>query len=546
MLVDIGDDISGVKPSLLKVLLRKEKFTTPDAMKIFNIPEPLASRTLAHLAENGWISFEGTKDFVDQWRRSNSSLRFIATKLIKRTPRQQGWRIVDQIIEAVRRINADHNYSQRVKTLILFGSLLSDTGPDVGDVDLVVTLAERPLPPDELKNLTKAELQHAPNSVRISFFQSLTWPSHRLLREIRKVSRILSLHPESDLKATGAAHKVIYRFDVSADRELPVEGTIVAASPPEMTNSQDPVRLPTSLATVQPVPWPAIPNERTEFRIDEANTRLAQHMWVNGAPLSVIAERCRDDLTAEPDTAKFRAILAHQAAGPLTYTPVFDASLRVMIRDALVSEPHHNPLTVITEVRLTRRSWNASTWIHDAATDDWARAWEASPGWVVRGADEGLRRAARAVHAATVAWVKRARPKLSELNAFIKVFILNSDHDLVQRGATMPDLGTLAPTMCRALASDRHVDWRRQRYDVRLVCHLRRGGGDVRLEANEGDPGSARRLRSSAATRQMVQQTQQKLLGSDDSWLAGFDEFVVWVDPCYWDEEPREGDDQTT
>ncbi|WP_172428451.1 hypothetical protein [Azospirillum brasilense] len=114
--------------------------------------------------------------------------------------------------------------------------------------------------------------------------------------------------------------------------------------------------------------------------------------------------------------------------------------------------------------------------------------------------------------------MKRARPKLSDLNAFIKVFILNSDHEAVQRGATMPDLGTLAPTKCHALASDRHVDWRRQRYGVRLVCHLRGGRGDVRLEANEGEPGYASRLRSSAATRQMVRQTQQKLLGSDDSW----------------------------
>lgn len=380
MHVDIGATISGVKPSLLKLLLRKENFTTPEAMKILSIPEPLASRTLARLAEDGWISFEGTKNFVDHWRRSDSSLRFIATKLIKRTPREQAWRILDRVIAAIRRLNADPTYSQRVTTLTLFGSLLSDTGPDVGDVDLIVTFAERPLPREDLKNLTKAELQHAPHFVRSSFFQSLTWPSHRLHREIRKVSRILSLHPESDLKATGAAHKVIYRFDVSADREVPVEGTIVAASPPEMTNSQAPVRLPTSLATVQPVPWPAIPNERIEFRIDEANARLAQHMWINGAPLSAIAERCRDDLTAEPDTAKFRAILAHQAAGPLTYTPVFDANLRVMIRDALVSEPHYNPLTVITEVRLTRRIWDARTWVHDAATGDWARAWEASPG----------------------------------------------------------------------------------------------------------------------------------------------------------------------
>lgn len=145
-----------------------------------------------------------------------------------------------------------------------------------------------------------------------------------------------------------------------------------------------------------------------------------------------------------------------------------------------------------------------------------------------------------------MAWVKCARPKLADLNAFIKVFILNSDHEGVQRVATMPDLVTLAPTMCRALASDRHVDWRRQRYDVRLVCNLRRGRGDVRLEANEGEPGYARRLRSSAATRQMVQQTQQRLLGSDESWLAGFDEFVVWVDPCYWDEEPREGENKNT
>jgi len=67
MKVDRREPICGVRPAVLKSLLRKgyERFDTPTAMEHLELDEPAITTTLCALQQSGWVKFLGTRDGVD-------------------------------------------------------------------------------------------------------------------------------------------------------------------------------------------------------------------------------------------------------------------------------------------------------------------------------------------------------------------------------------------------------------------------------------------------------------------------------------------------
>jgi hypothetical protein len=78
--------ICGLRPAVLKALLRRDSFDTPTAMKHLSLNEPDATSTMMTLAADGWIAFRETNDFVDWWRTDDRGMRLVATRLLKRIP----------------------------------------------------------------------------------------------------------------------------------------------------------------------------------------------------------------------------------------------------------------------------------------------------------------------------------------------------------------------------------------------------------------------------------------------------------------------------
>lgn len=295
MKLDPNEPIVGLRPAMLKALLRRDVFDTPTAMKMLSLDEPRATSTLVTLQNEGWIEFKSTRDFVDWWCTGSRGRRLVATRLLKRIPAAEAYRIVDALIAEARAVNADPAKSRRVTSIRIFGSVLTAReSEDVGDVDVVVDVRRRNLAKPDLEGLEREEKRDMPQS--LSFIAELYWPERRIKRHLARVSRWLSFHEASDIDDLGAPYRVAYAFDLDAEREVEQDLVIRRSIPVEGADRDDEAGQGNATHGASkvwqgPQPWPVAPNRKVSVRLEEEHGRLAQHMWQNGANLSSIAKK---------------------------------------------------------------------------------------------------------------------------------------------------------------------------------------------------------------------------------------------------------------
>jgi hypothetical protein len=207
--IDPKTPICGVRPAVLKQLLRRPEVTLSAAMAALGQSRPDAQATLAALQSDGWLEASGAS-----WTASEKGQRLTAARLLPRIPVEAGKEIVRRLLIEVEAINADATHLYSVETLILFGSILTaGPGDTLGDVDLGVRLRVRP----EAEEMWSAELATAPSSFRGIMVH--TWPSERVMRRLRKISRSLSLHSADD--ALRFPHAVIYKRQPQGSGDQP-------------------------------------------------------------------------------------------------------------------------------------------------------------------------------------------------------------------------------------------------------------------------------------------------------------------------------------
>jgi len=267
------------------------------AMKMLSLDEPGATSTLMTLQNEGWIKFKRTTDFVDWWCAGNRGRRLVATRLLKRVPVAEAYRIVDALIRETRSVNADPTRSRRVASIRIFGSVLTASeGEDVGDVDVVVDVQRRKLDKSDLERLEKEERRDMPPS--LGFIAELYWPEQRIKRRLARVSRWLSFHGASDIEELGVPYRVAYAFDLDTEQEVEQDFAIRRSIPVEGAGRDDEAGQDNATGGASkiwqgPQPWPVAPNRKVSVRLEEEHGRLAQHMWQNRANLSSIANVVR-------------------------------------------------------------------------------------------------------------------------------------------------------------------------------------------------------------------------------------------------------------
>jgi hypothetical protein len=332
MKVDRSEPICGIRPAVLKSLLRKgyERFDTPTAMEHLELDEPAVTTTLAALQQGGWIQYLGSREGVDGWRPGNNGQRLLATALLKRIPRTQAQGLLGQLIAEARAINADAAISSRVKQIVLFGSLLTGAPEDtVGDIDVVVTLQRRLLPRIQLEALEENEQADAPDSVHYRESALHWWPQTRLRRRLARLSPYLSFHPDSDL--LGSVHQEVYAYDLEHEREVPPNGDLRTRTAPPVPGSESVDNTPYMRASRD---WPTAPKRAMVIELDGDKARLAQHLWMNGADIKAIAARIR----SRPGSVQ--AYLACRAPNERRRGPIH-ASLKGTVLEALPCERNH-------------------------------------------------------------------------------------------------------------------------------------------------------------------------------------------------------------
>lgn len=294
MWIDRNEPICGVRPALLKKLFRRDVFDTVTAMTELGLVEPDASRMLVALERDEWVTYDGCIDYVDRWRTHEKAHRLCATPLIKRFPISEGRRIAAQVVEEARRINRDPACSRRVTAITLFGSVLTGREEDdAGDIDLVVDIRQRNLAEEESQIIKLAEAAAMPAS--LDFTQRLYRVENQIRRRLKKVSSKISLHERHDLDVTGAPHCLLYSYDIEREREIPV---VTKFNQPAKAAEQAESRREIVAAACQISPlrteWPIAPNPKVRVEcLALAQLLKTQHMWVNNAPLSVIARSTR-------------------------------------------------------------------------------------------------------------------------------------------------------------------------------------------------------------------------------------------------------------
>ncbi len=157
MKIETDELICGIRPAVLKKVLKHDRFDTLRLMQVVGLGEPDASTALRCLAEQGWISFSENVEGVDWWETAQLAERLQATRLIKRFPISVGRKIVEDVVAEARRLNQEPQRSRRIQAIYLFGSVLTgDEQGLAGDIDLVVEVARRHLPKADLEALEQA------------------------------------------------------------------------------------------------------------------------------------------------------------------------------------------------------------------------------------------------------------------------------------------------------------------------------------------------------------------------------------------------------
>lgn len=290
MKVDASKPICGVRPAVLKNLLRNDSFDTPTAMKCLDLDEPYVTETLTRLERARWISFTGTHDGVDTWKIESRGMRLTATRLMKRIGAAEGRTILARLIEEVRTVNADESLSRRVRSVLLFGSLISaGEGDTIGDIDVVVYVERRAVNEGVLDALEKQEV--AAKDPDMDYVKSLYWPETRLRQRLAKVSRYLSFHRESDISATGARYQEVYAYDVAQEREVTANTQLRVMKRVKEPHFLRRKRVERESRGVRR--WPAAPKRAIAVDMDGEDGPLAQHLWMNNVGLPQIAKRLR-------------------------------------------------------------------------------------------------------------------------------------------------------------------------------------------------------------------------------------------------------------
>ena len=137
-------------------------------------------------------------------------------KLGRGFSRQVAEKALAAFLERVEALNSDDQYAFRVKTVILFGSMLSDKDP-VNDVDLMFDLEARLANRDAQRALEQDRIRKAEDSGRaLTGFLAYGWPWVEVQRFLKGRSPVLSLHGFDQITAFPNLRYRVLRGDRAA------------------------------------------------------------------------------------------------------------------------------------------------------------------------------------------------------------------------------------------------------------------------------------------------------------------------------------------
>ncbi len=217
MRVDWNEEICGVRLLRVRDMLRRAgsaEFGVGFVADTLRIKMKDARELVAELVRRGWLEKvkKRPKDRskVVWYERTVAGNAFAISRAVRRISRAKAQTILDAFMERVKAVNADDDLGYYVVEVRLFGSFLDPSVAEVGDIDLGVDFAKRPIIG---RNIVTHSTERAKLSGRTSlnFFEELIFSETEVRRILKGRSPYISMHRLDDIEDIQAKSKLLYR-----------------------------------------------------------------------------------------------------------------------------------------------------------------------------------------------------------------------------------------------------------------------------------------------------------------------------------------------
>lgn len=195
MRIKAAENLAGVPMTRLRKVLRDSPTTgwaTNYLQTSLKVSRSRANAVAAALLEGEFIVAVDTARRGRLFRTTTKGLALGAATASTPIHRRTAERLLEQFMERVRIVNADGNYLYTVKTIVLFGSYLSERD-DLGDIDIAFALKQRSIADwGAAANELRQRAQEAGRRFR-SNLEWIGWPELEVVRYLRSRSRSLRL-----------------------------------------------------------------------------------------------------------------------------------------------------------------------------------------------------------------------------------------------------------------------------------------------------------------------------------------------------------------
>jgi len=176
------------------------------------ISERKAGQITRELKARGWIDLvEDQKRYKGFYTLTMKGNAFTGARAITPINRAKAEKLLADFLKRVDMVNERDELVEYVHEVHVFGSYMNKKVKDLGDIDLAIETHRRQVPGrDHMKYMEERAFELGAENR--SWMDRLLYVELEAQRILKARNPYISLHPLSDLKATGSKSKLLYRW----------------------------------------------------------------------------------------------------------------------------------------------------------------------------------------------------------------------------------------------------------------------------------------------------------------------------------------------
>lgn len=185
-------------------------FTDNDVIHHFKTEEPGAVAIITALQKLEYI--ESVEIRMHKfWSVATAGRTLALASAAKPILRKTADKKIAELLDRVTIVNSSSHYAYDVRTVVVFGSYLSDQDR-ISDIDIGIALEKKTANEDLFMKMCERSIQQASKDGRrfSSYAEQIYWPQLEVHRFLKSRSRAISLHSLQDEILQSAVQKIIF------------------------------------------------------------------------------------------------------------------------------------------------------------------------------------------------------------------------------------------------------------------------------------------------------------------------------------------------